>query len=223
MSEQSWMNNIAYGNPLDSYLPYLKKGNYDSLFPELSKLPFPPNDSEATKDEIRELIQYQDSAEQKDEKLMSRWMYYDKNLIETFKTIARKKISPIEREDENIDKLIDDCINDCKPILMKLKYHYQRPRPFQLACAYKARLFPFGSGSAQTPSYPSGHVFMAAMITELLGRKFPEHYDYLNELTNDIASSRLFLGLHYPTDNDFSKKCAKIISESKEFTEKYKI
>jgi membrane-associated phospholipid phosphatase len=33
--------------------------------------------------------------------------------------------------------------------------------------------------------------------------------------------SRMFLGLHFPSDNDFGVFCAKAIAQSKEFTTKY--
>lgn len=218
-----WLDNITYGNPPDRYLPYLKKAGYASLFPELLINKFPANSSEAAQDELRELIAYQNSEEQKNEKMLGRYIIYDKELINIFKRYAREKMAPIEKEGENIEELIDNCIADIMPILMQLKYKFQRPRPYQLAQYYKARLFPFKSSKAATPSYPSGHTFQAAVLTELLGNKFPEHYNYLTEMTSDIATSRLFLGLHYPSDNDFAYKCAKAVASSKEFTQKYGI
>jgi hypothetical protein len=106
---------------------------------------------------------------------------------------------------------------------MKLKFFYQRPRPYQVAQYYKAKLFPFKSGSAISPSYPSGHSFQARLLTELIGNKYPEHYEFLKSLTHDISMSRMFLGLHFASDIDFAVYCAKAVAQSKEFTSKYGI
>ena len=51
-----WVNELEYGNPTDNYLPYLEKGEFDFLTEELQKYAFPENDSDATRDEMRELI-----------------------------------------------------------------------------------------------------------------------------------------------------------------------
>jgi hypothetical protein len=42
-------------------------------------------------------------------------------------------------------------------------------------------------------------------------------------MIDDISYSRVFLGQHYPSDNDFSKQIGKEILKHKEFTEKYEI
>ena len=58
-------------------------------------------------------------------------------------------------------------------------------------------------------------------MAELIGSRHPEQYEFLTQLVDDIAQSRLFLGLHYPSDNDFAFMVAKAIYTSKEFTTKY--
>lgn len=214
---ENWLDKITYGNPTDKYLEFLKKGPYDSLLEPLMHYPFPSNSCEATKDELRELMNYQNSPENKNEKLVKRYMLYDQDLILLFKKYAKEKIG------QEMDDLIDDCIKDIKPILTKVKFKFQRPRPYQLAEYYKIRLFPYCSRATLTPSYPSGHTFQAVVLTELIGNKYPEHYEYLSNLTQDIATSRVFLGLHYPTDNDFAYICAKAVTTSKEFNSKYGI
>jgi hypothetical protein len=42
-------------------------------------------------------------------------------------------------------------------------------------------------------------------------------------MIEDIANSRLHLGLHYATDNDFAIMIGKEILKHKKFTEKYGI
>ena len=209
-----WVNNVTYGNPVDEFLPYLKAGAYQSVYEQLKEYPFPPNDSEATQDELRELIAYQNLPEQQDEKILSRYMGYNHDFVTMFKKYVTDKIG------QNLDSEIDGLIEDSKYILMKLKFFYQRPRPYQVAQYYKAKLFPFKSVTAISPSYPSGHVFQARLLTELIGNKYPEHYEFLKSLTHDISMSRMFLGLHFPSDNDFGVHCAKAVAQSKEFTTK---
>ena len=58
--------------------------------------------------------------------------------------------------------------------------------------------------SALSPSYPSGHTFQAKLVCEVLGNKYVEHNDYLQKLAHDVELSRLYLGLHFQSDNDFA-------------------
>jgi hypothetical protein len=213
-----WLREVTYGNPNDIYLPYLKDdGGYDFLYESLKDNPFPPNDSEATKDEIRELLNYQNSDIQKHENIVFRFMAYDEDLIATLKKYCIEKIG------HNEDELIDDLVESTKSLLIKLKFYYQRPRPYQLAQYHKAKLFPTASMSALNPSYPSGHTFQAKLVCEVLGNKYVEHNDYLQKLAHDVELSRLYLGLHFQSDNDFALIVAKKVISSKPFTTKYGI
>jgi hypothetical protein len=212
-----WVNEITYGNPTDNFLPYLQKGEFDFVFEGLKNYPFPQNGSDTTKDEIRELISFQNSPEQKDEEIMTRFLKYDSKMIDVFKEYCTNTIG------HNMDEVIDQVIEDGQYVIVKLKFFYQRPRPFQLAHYYKARLFPYASPTAHTPAYPSGHAFQSTLLAEFIGNMHPEHSKFLNELAHDIAISRLFLGLHYATDNDFARFCATKMVRSKQFTSKYEI
>ena len=212
-----WVNELEYGNPTDNYLPYLEKGEFDFLTEELQKYAFPENDSDATRDEMRELISFQNAPEQQDAEIMSRYLRYDSDGINVYKEYCRNTIG------HNMDEDIDKIIEDAKYVIAKLKFRYQRPRPFQLARFYKARLFPYASVSAMSPSYPSGHTMQAYVLSEYIGSMHPEHYKFLTELAEDFAISRLFLGLHFSSDNDFGRFCAKKMVNCKEFASKYGI
>jgi membrane-associated phospholipid phosphatase len=168
-----------------------------------------------TQDEIRLLIELQNSEEQKNPAIFSRYLDYDNDIVDMFKTFCKKRLN------QDYDEEIDGLIQDLAVVITKLKFAYQRPRPFQLAQYYKARLFPVISLVAISPSYPSGHTIEARVMAELIGSRHPEQYEFLIRLADDIAQSRLFLGLHYPSDNDFSLIVAKAIYTSKEFTTKY--
>lgn len=211
----NWLDNVTYGNPVDKFLPYMRAGLYDSLLPELKQYPFPSNSCEMTQDEIRLLIELQNSEEQKNATIFSRYLDYDNDIINIFKTFCKKRLN------KDYDEEIDGLIQDVAVLITKLKFAYQRPRPFQLAQYYKARLFPVISLVAISPSYPSGHTIEARVMAELIGSRHPEQYEFLIQLADDIAQSRLFLGLHYPSDNDFGLMVAKAVYTSKEFTTKY--
>lgn len=213
-----WIDNIRYGNPTDNVLEALQsKGLLDSVLDELKQYPNPSNSSETTQDELRELLQYQNSDEQKNDSLVMRYMDYDKDLKDPFFEFC---------EDNGLQEgaeIIEAVIRDTKPLIAKLKYFYNRPRPFQIAYYYKAKLVPYGSFNAMTPSYPSGHTLQAYLLAEVLGSRFPQHYETLTYLANDIEKSRLFLGLHYGTDNDFARICVQTIIRNKSFTKQYGI
>lgn len=213
-----WIDNIKYGNPTDNILPELQKSSsLDGLLDELKKYPYPSNSSEATQDELRELMQYQSSEEQRNDSLVERYIDYDKDLKVAFFEFC---------EDNGLSEMIEvieAIVNETKPLIAKLKYFYNRPRPFQMAYYYKAKLIPHASINAMTPSYPSGHVLQAYLLSEVIGSRFPQHYETLTYLANDIEKSRLFLGLHFGTDNDFARICVQKIIRDKSFTRQYGI
>lgn len=212
-----WIDEVTYGNPNDELLPYLSKGEFDSVFESLKTYYPPKNASDTVKDEIRELISIQNSPEQKDEEIMSRYLNYDNNFIDVIKAYCKDTIG------ENMDEVIDQILEDGYYVVVKLKFFYQRPRPYQLAQYYRARLFPYASHTALTPAYPSGHSFESYALAEYIGSKHPEHYQFLTDLAHDISVSRLFLGLHYATDLDFGRFVAKKFVGSKQFASKYGI
>jgi membrane-associated phospholipid phosphatase len=85
------------------------------------------------------------------------------------------------------------------------------------------KLFPYKSYSANTPSYPSGHTIEAIVVLNVIGNKYPTEYQFCKELIEDIAYSRVYLGLHFPSDNDGAREIAKEILKHTEFTKKYGI
>ena len=69
-------------------------------------------------------------------------------------------------------------MKESSKFILKLKYHYNRPRPHQLGEYYEIPDFKIHKlDSAKTPSYPSGHTTQGYLIAELLGREYNGHYD----------------------------------------------
>ncbi len=212
------LDSIVYGNPSRGYLPYLESTSFlDKHFDSLSKFTPPRNSSKATREELNMLVDYVDQISKQSE-ILKRYQSYDYELERTFANLAINM-----KMGEDIIELIDSLFDDINPLLIKLKMHFQRPRPYQLAHAYKLKLFPYRSMSADSPSYPSGHALQAKIICYVLGNHIPEHFEYFESLANDICYSRQYLGIHYPSDVDFAILCFENIIKDKEFKAKYKI
>jgi len=83
-------------------------------------------------------------------------------------------------------------------ILYGLKFLIQRQRPlYFLEMASKLSK---GPGEILDPSFPSGHALYAFMMATLLGHWFPRYRIIFFLLAGFIGWTRIYLGLHYPTD-----------------------
>ena len=105
------------------------------------------------------------------------------------------------------EKKVESLLSKTRPTILKLKYHYNRPRPLQLAKATGNKIKNGVSlDSMKSPSYPSGHATQGIFIANVLGDIFPEYKKELLQLGQDISMARLVAKAHYPTDNDFGEK-----------------
>jgi hypothetical protein len=211
-------NDLTYGNPTHDQLGFIQGTCLvDDLFDTFKDAVVPKNDSELVKDELNEVA---DSlalmSQPENQNYLKRYLAYDRNLIQAISSIFKQK-------DIEVEELVTEIVKDIQNLIFKLKFHIQRPRPFQLAQYYKLKLFPYKSFSAHTPSYPSGHTVQAIVILNVLGNKYPTEYQYCKELIEDISYSRVYLGHHYPSDNDGGRELGKAILKHPEFTKKYGI
>ena len=210
---------LSFGNPNREFLRYLKEETYlDSLLPELKNYNPPAYDSPQAEQEINELVQLSDKL-QTDASVENRYRYYDDNFDKYIVSVLTNAGVP----KTDVEQLIKQLHDDITPLLMKLKYHYQRVRPTQLAFYYNLPLYPYISVTASTPSYPSGHCFQAKIYCEVLGNMYPKYYQSLQQLSEDICVSRLYLGVHYPSDTEFGKYCADLVLNHPDFKKKYKL
>ena len=65
-------------------------------------------------------------------------------------------------------------INESSPLILKLKKHFNRPRPKQLAKKMNIKIKDIEMDSMKTPSYPSGHSAQGILIAKVLGDKYPK-------------------------------------------------
>jgi len=213
-------DNLVFGNPFREMFALMQTQNYlDEILPELQNNYPPQNGSSDAQKELYDLTAMVQEFNSKPIEVKNRYFDYDKD-FEKFIILSLDKVGIPKKDTFAIIKQMHD---DITPFIVKLKYHYQRLRPFQLAYYYNIPLYPYYSETSMTPSYPSGHTIQAKVYCEVLGNMYPKYYKALQELSEDIAVSRLFLGIHYKSDLEFGKICADTILKNKEFKVKYKI
>jgi len=212
-------NDLTYGNPNVEEVSFIQEnGLVDDLFEILkSKLVYPKNDSELVKEELNEIVDCLGAmAKPENQNYLKRYKSYDRHLIQALSSIFKQR--NIEVED-----LCTDIVKDIQNLIYKLKFYNQRPRPKQIAQYYKLKLFPYKSFSAHTPSFPSGHTVEAMVVLNVIGNKYPAEYPFCKELIEDIAYSRVYLGHHFPSDNEGAREVGEEILKHPEFAKKYGI
>lgn len=106
-------------------------------------------------------------------------------------------------------------------LVLKLKRHYNRPRPYQFAYYGKQNFHPFNTTSGHSPAYPSGHSCQAHFLMEVMAFRVPTKARQLKQLGQRIADTRIDMGVHYPSDNKFGKEIALTLKKIPEVRERY--
>ena len=161
----------------------------------LLNFPPPKNSSPETKKELMQIKSSMESEHPEEFKLNLKEMNEDPALfiINHYKKISGKNIP------NDIFKFISD--GDVEVLAMKLKMHYNRPRPYQ----YNKSLQVLYSTTADTPAYPAGHALQAYYLAKILGKKYPYIKSQLDNIAYQCDIVRVKAGLHYPSDGQFSK------------------
>lgn len=210
---------LVYGNICREDIDFLNEQTYlDVLFSELTTYSFPKNSSNTCKEELNDVVEFTNEL-LSDEQSLPRFQRYDSDLNGTLIAFLMKY--RVKKEDAV--NLVNAINRDCLPLLMKLKYYFQRVRPYQLAYYYKLKLLPFVSYSSNSPAYPSGHALQSQLFAKVVGDKYPSLYKIVHAFAKDIQMSRMFMGLHYQSDIDYSLVIAEKIYENKEFKLKYQL
>ena len=162
--------------------------------------PFPENSSKQTHDELKFLLAYNDGVIDRD------FSKKGDGILDLFSEYC---------ENNNLDfdkKYFDKLLKESAKTIMTLKYHYNRPRPFQIAEYYDIPDFEIHNlNSAKTPSYPSGHSTQGHLFCLILSEKYPSHYEGFKKLADFISDSRIMARAHFPSDIEFGEKLAHII------------
>ena len=153
-------------------------------------MPPPSNESNKTEEEIGYLEE----------------IPVDKNLVDSADEISnhfRNFLSP--KGLEYPKQGLKEVMQGVKSIILQLKYHYNRPRPWQIAQAKGLELNSETLESSSSPSYPSGHATQGRFVARYLSDLYPEYRDEIMQIGEDIAYSRNMAKVHYPTDSAFGK------------------
>lgn len=154
-------------------------------------VPAPPAaDSEAMRGELLQTMRHTQSPEVGDE--FSRAV--DMDMVPYICSVA--DCYGAEADPEELGELLRDLV----PVILRVKYAFNTPRPWQLAPAYGLSIRRLASPSAETPSYPSGHAIQAAAACGLVASRFPAVTRHMTRAAERIGQSRLELGVHYPID-----------------------
>jgi hypothetical protein len=100
-------------------------------------------------------------------------------------------------------------IQKSAPIILKLKKHFNRPRPKVLAKKMNIEMKDIEMASMKTPSYPSGHSTQGMLIGLVLSDKYPRSRKAFMKTANNISDSRNVAHAHYKSDSDMGKKLGK--------------
>lgn len=101
------------------------------------------------------------------------------------------------------DELIPELINASVEPLLKIKHHFNRPRPREIAPKLGIEMDSEYMPSMDTPSYPSGHSAQAVLIASVLSDKYPNKKEKLQKLAKDTSYSRNVAHEHYKSDSTF--------------------
>lgn len=118
---------------------------------------------------------------------------YD-DLLSGFITICKKNGLEFNKE------YMESLINEAAEIIIKVKYKYNRPRPFQLAPILGIPLKTEMVETAKSPSFPSGHACQSRLVANVLSTMYPELEDKFQKQAEKVAYSRYIGGLHFPSD-----------------------
>ena len=170
-----------------------------TVFHENLALPYRPKPDNDSPDTMRELKYLSKLETDKDE------VKRGDDIRENFLPLIDANNIPLSKE------YVNKVIKESGKFIMKLKYHYNRPRPYQVAEVYGMTLNGTETDSMKTPSYPSGHAVQAYLLGELFSNVDPRGSYQYHELAERVAHSRVIAKGHYPSDTSYGKKVAKVL------------
>lgn len=91
--------------------------------------------------------------------------------------------------------LLNMAMHDAGVACWDTKFKYYNPRPAQLDASIKTKI-----GLPNFPAYPSGHSTFSAAAATVLGNIFPQHAAEFTAMADEAGISRLYGGIHYPSD-----------------------
>lgn len=213
------LHNLQFGNPSAQVAFVLQQPHFlDSIVSDMAENTPAGNDSDLTINELRQLLEMQAkydvlSVDTKTD-VECHAEFLMQLVIDTFK---------LDQYKLDVSQIVQDVVDDLNPLILKLKFKFQRPRPHQLAVHHKIRLFPAYQNCYLTPSYPSGNVLVAYVLAEVLSSKHPETEPAMRSLARRMASCMMLIGANYGSDTSFAMMVANEVVKHEAFAEKYSL
>ena len=127
----------------------------------------------------------------------------DRKPVDIFKSFCQKNNLPFD------DEYFRDLNSQLKTPILKLKYRFNRPRPWQIDRSQNTNSY----DSAKTPAYPSGHAIQSHTIANILSKLYPKFKESLKMLADRISLSRIQAGVHYPSDIFTGEEVANMLEQ----------
>jgi len=169
----------------------------------------PPNRSEQTKSELRKVQLVSTNRTDAEVRLVYE---VDKDPGLIFVPFLQEKDLPYPKEE------IETYWSVIYPIVMNLKWFYNRPRPYQLGPKYGMKINHIRTETHHTPAYPSGHTSYGHLVSLVLSEKYPEYAKDFKTFSDQTGEVRVLQGVHYPSDNDAAVKLTNSIWKEIQYT-----
>lgn len=125
------------------------------------------------------------------------WTPIIDRLIDTY-TVYRTGIPPISISSPRAARILaatQAAIQDALVVCWDVKYRYDVARPVQMGPNFVPLLC-----TPRHPTYLSGHAIASGAAATVLSYFFPAESDRLQQLAEENAISRLYAGVHFPSD-----------------------
>ena len=122
---------------------------------------------------------------------------------------AFKKTAEQQNIKDYDTKVAAKLIKESAPVILKLKKHFNRPRPKTIAKKMNIKLKDIEMDSMKTPSYPSGHSAQGMLIGSVLKDKYPKAGSAFMKTAKNISDSRKVARAHYPSDSKMGEQLGK--------------
>ena len=205
------LNQLAYGQATIEERMAIDSGTqFEKHVKVFQNDPYPENISPAAKQELYEIVSKVDKLT--NEEWRKRCFFIDRQLGKYLNGYAEKAGM---RQFKSIFEQVNHLY--LNSLIYQTKYYYNRLRPNQLAYYLKIGLTSANTRTGHTPSYPSGHTLQAHFYTKLISDVM--NIPWEDEATREVAASRMSMGIHYKTDNDFAIKISEYLLDTDEYKE----
>tara|TARA_Y100000385_G_scaffold182409_1_gene188405 strand:+ start:4787 stop:5425 length:639 start_codon:yes stop_codon:yes gene_type:complete len=186
---------IIFGKPSEKHVKKMNRsfGVFEGFnMTNLYNIPPSPNSSSETLEELFELDKIKPNPD---------FVRKADNIVEYF--IERTSDLDIKKD---LKTFIESVIHDSGPIILRLKYHYNRPRPIQVAKMQGLKFHHQPLESAMSPSYPSGHTAQSYLLAYMLSDIYNKYKNRFFKIAEEISVSRNVARQHFISDSEFGKK-----------------